>query len=201
MVLLIGQEALDFTSPAVMPDNSIKPDFGLKSYLNGRQGLLVFYPMNFGYVDPTEITAIQDVLPELTERNVAPVAVSVDTYMSHIAWKERPLEEGGIGNVQFPLVSDISKVVGTNYDVLVNQSISLRATFLIDADFFVRYQSVQDLPLGRNMNEIIRVIDSLATYQRTGEVIPANWQSGQESMRPDKLGLNTYLSKKYRNAA
>jgi len=201
MVLLIGQEALDFTSPAVMPDNSINPKFNLTEHLKGRRGLLFFYPMNFAYVDPTEILELQAYLQEFENRNTAVVAISVDTYMSHLAWKERPISDGGVGPVQFPLVADISKIISKNYDVLVNDSISLRATFFLDEKGVIRYQSVQDLPLGRNIAEILRIIDSLIQYQETGHVIPAGWTRGQETIQTDKPSLNQYMTRRYQSAA
>lgn len=194
MSSLVTQKAPDFTAAAVMPDNSIKEDFTL-SEIEGKYIVLFFYPLDFTFVCPSEIIAFDRKLEEFKTRNVEVVAVSIDSQFSHFAWKNTPSSKGGIGNVRFPLVSDLSKSISRDYGVLVNDSVALRGLFLIDMDGIVRHALVNDLPLGRNVDEALRMVDALQFFEKHGEVCPANWRKGDDGMRPDADGVADYLTK------
>lgn len=195
MAVLVGKLAPDFTATTVMPDNSFDEQFNLKSYLNGKVGVLFFYPLDFTFVCPSEIIAFNNKLNEFKTRNCEVIAVSVDSHFSHLAWKQTPVEKGGIGNVQFPMVADLTKQIARDYDVLTNEAVAFRGTFLIDKNFTVRHQLVNDLPLGRNIDEALRMVDTLQFHEEHGEVCPANWNRGEEAMKPDAAGVASYLEK------
>ncbi len=195
MSVLVGKQAPDFTATAVMPDNSFDEKFNLKEYLKGKVGILFFYPLDFTFVCPSEIIAFDNRLNEFKSRNTAVIGISVDSHFSHFAWKETPVEKGGIGNVQYPLVADLTKQISRDYDVLTGDSVAFRGTFLIDKDFIVRHQIVNDLPLGRNIDEAIRMVDALQFHEEHGEVCPAGWERGGEGMKADADGVAKYLKK------
>ena len=195
MSVLVGKQAPDFTANAVMPDNSIKADFNLKAHLKGKMGVLFFYPLDFTFVCPSEIIAFNNRLKEFKDRGVEVIAVSVDSHFTHLAWKNTPVDKGGIGNVQFPMVADLTKQIARDYDVLLNDSIAFRGTFLIDKDFKVRHQVINDLPLGRNVDEAIRMVDALQFHEEHGEVCPAGWNKGSEGMKANADGVAGYLKK------
>ena len=190
----IGNLAPDFTAKAVMPDNIISNNFNLKNYLAGSKGIIFFYPLDFTFVCPSEIIAFNNRLGEFADRNTKIVAASVDSHFSHHAWKAMPVSKGGIGDIRFPLVSDLNKEISNAYDVLNEEGISYRATFLIDEEFNIRHYIVNDLPLGRNVDETIRMIDALDHYNQHGEVCPAGWQKGEQGMTPTKQGVADYLT-------
>lgn len=194
MSVLVGKQAPDFTAKAVMPDNSINENFNLKQYLNGQVGVLFFYPLNFTFVCPSEIIAFNNRVDAFKTRNAKLIGVSVDSHFTHLAWKNTPVDKGGIGNIQFPLVADLTKSIARDYDVLVNGAVALRGTFLIGKDFIVRYEGVNDLPLGRNPDEILRLVDALQFHEEHGEVCPANWNKGQQGMKPTAEGVAQYLA-------
>lgn len=196
MAVLVGKTAPDFTAAAVMPDNSIEQKFNLKSYLKGKIGVLFFYPLDFTFVCPSEIIAFDNRLAEFKQRKAEVIAVSVDSHFTHLAWKNTPVDKGGIGNVQFPMVADLTKQIARDYDVLTNESVAFRGTFLIDGDFKVRHQLVNDLPLGRNVDEAIRMVDALQFHEQHGEVCPAGWNKGQKGMKPTAEGVASYLAEK-----
>jgi len=191
--VFIGKSACDFTAKAVMPDNSIETEFNLKSYLKGHKGILFFYPLNFTFVCPSEIIAFNNRLGEFAVRNTKLIGVSVDSHFSHYAWKVTPHNKGGIGNIQFPLVSDLNKDISKAYNVLTDDGIALRGTFLIDEHFIVRHLLVNDLPLGRNADETLRMVDALDYHITHGEVCPAGWQKGDAGMNPTQKGVSDYL--------
>jgi len=191
---LVTQAAPDFTAPAVMPDNSIKEDFNLKGYLNGSYGLVFFYPLDFTFVCPSEILAFDHRMKAFEERGVKVVAVSVDSHFTHLAWKNTPVNEGGLGNVQFPMVADLTKQIGRDYGVLINEAVTLRGTFLIDRDGAVRHAVINDLPLGRNVDEAIRMVDALQFHEEHGEVCPAGWNKGDAGMTASPDGVASYLA-------
>ncbi|MHA1541236.1 MAG: peroxiredoxin [Alphaproteobacteria bacterium] len=195
MSVLVGKNAPDFTANAVMPDNSINEKFNLKEYLNGEMGVLFFYPLDFTFVCPSEIIAFNKRLEAFKERGVKVIAVSVDSHFTHLAWKNTAVNDGGIGNVQFPMVADLTKQISKDYDVLCDEAIAFRGTFLIDKAGVVRHQVVNDLPLGRNIDEAIRMVDTLVFHEKHGEVCPAGWQKGEEGMKADTKGVAEYLSK------
>jgi len=191
---LVTQAAPDFTAPAVMPDNSIKEDFNLKNHLNGSYGLVFFYPLDFTFVCPSEILAFDHRMKAFEERGVKVVAVSVDSHFTHLAWKNTPVDQGGLGNVQFPMVADLTKQIGRDYGVLINESVTLRGTFLIDKEGNVRHAVINDLPLGRNVDEAIRMVDALQFHDEHGEVCPAGWNKGDDGMTATPDGVAEYLS-------
>lgn len=195
MSVLVGKPAPDFTAAAVMADNSIENGFNLKKYLKGKIGVVFFYPLDFTFVCPSEIIAFNNRLKDFKARNAEIIAVSVDSHFTHLAWKQTPVEKGGIGNVQFPMVADLTKQIARDYDVLKDEAVALRGSFLIDQDFVVRHQVVNDLPLGRNVDEALRMVDALIFHQQNGEVCPAGWNKGDEGMKADAAGVATYLKK------
>ncbi len=199
MTVFIGNFAPDFTAKTVMPDNSIDSNFNLKNYLKGHKGILFFYPLDFTFVCPSEILAFNNRLGDFHSRNTKVIAVSVDSHFSHHAWKSMPINKGGIGDVQFPLVSDLSKEISKNYNVLSDESISFRGTFLIDENFKIRHYLVNDLPLGRNVDETIRMIDALDHHEAYGEVCPAGWKKGDQAMQASKQGVSDYLTSNAEN--
>jgi peroxiredoxin 2/4 len=196
MAVLVGKEAPDFTAKAVMPDNSFEESFNLKKYAKGKNVVLFFYPLDFTFVCPSEIIAFNNRLKEFKLRKTEVIAVSVDSHFTHLAWKQTPVEKGGIGNVQFPMVADLTKSIARDYDVLMGDAVALRGTFLIDSKGIVRHQVVNDLPLGRNVDEAIRMVDALQFFEANGEVCPAGWERGEEGMKPSADGVAKYLKKK-----
>lgn len=195
MSVLTGKQAPNFTAAAVMQDNSITETFDLKAYLAGKKGLLFFYPLDFTFVCPSEILAFHNKAAEFEAKGTKLVGVSVDSQFTHLAWRNTPVEKGGIGQISFPLVADITKNIARDYDVLINDAVSLRGAFLIDEEFTVRHQVVNDLPLGRSVEEALRMVDALTFHQENGEVCPANWRAGKEGMNPTAEGVADYLAK------
>lgn len=190
---LVTKPAPDFAAQAVMPDNSFQ-ELKLSSY-RGRCVVLFFYPLDFTFVCPSEIIAFDKKLAAFKERNCEVIAVSVDSHFSHWAWKNTPREKGGIGNVQFPVVADLTKKIAQDYGVLLPSGVALRGLFLIDKNGVVRHAVINDLPLGRNVDEAIRMVDALQHYEKHGEVCPANWRKGEEAMKPSTEGVAKYLAK------
>jgi len=193
--MLVTKKAPNFTAAAVLGDNQIVGDFNL--YKNfGKNGTVVFfYPMDFTFVCPSEIIAFDNRLEEFKERGINVIGVSVDSQFSHFAWKSTDVKNGGIGNVRYPLVADITKQIARDFDVLLNDSVALRGSFLIDKDGTVRHAVINDLPLGRNIDEMIRVVDAMLYTNEHGEVCPAGWNKGDKAMKADKDGVADYLSK------
>lgn len=194
MSVLVGKPAPDFTAAAVLTDNSINESFNLKQHLQGKIGMIFFYPLDFTFVCPSEIIAFNNRLSEFHSRGVEVIAVSVDSHFSHLAWKNTPVAKGGIGNVQFPMVADLSKSISRDYDVLINEEVALRGTFLIDKNGIVRHQVVNDLPLGRNVDEALRMVDALQFFEKYGEVCPAGWSKGDKGMKANAAGVAEYLT-------
>ena len=194
MSFLVTKQAPDFTATAVLPDNSMKPDFKLSEF-RGKYVILFFYPLDFTFVCPSEILAFDRALAKFQEKNCEIIGVSIDSQFSHWAWKNTPINQGGIGNVQFPLVADLDKNISRQYGVLLDAGIALRGTFLIDRDGVVRHAVVNDLPLGRNIDEALRMVDALQFFEKHGDVCPANWQEGKEAMKPTAEGVADYLAK------
>jgi peroxiredoxin 2/4 len=193
MCNLVTKEAPDFKAQAVMPDNSFT-EISLSAY-RGRYVVLFFYPLDFTFVCPSEILAFDHCLEEFTKRNCEVLAVSVDSQFSHLAWKNTPVQEGGIGKVRFPLVADLDKKISLDYGVLLPAGISLRGLFLIDKEGVVRHAVVNDLPLGRNVDEAMRMVDALQFFEGHGEVCPANWRPGEEGMKATPAGVAKYLAR------
>lgn len=193
MANLVTQKAPNFTASAVMADNAINENFNLIEYLNGDMGILFFYPLDFTFVCPSEILAFENRLSEFQKRNTKVVAVSVDSVFSHIAWKNTSVQNGGLGQVQFPMVADITKQISKDYNVLINDAIALRGTFLIDQNGVIQHQVINNLPLGRNIDEALRMVDALAFHQQHGEVCPAGWSKGKQGMIANSQGVAAYL--------
>ncbi|HTH17774.1 MAG TPA: peroxiredoxin [Magnetospirillum sp.] len=193
-VSLVTKEAPDFTAPAVLPNNEIDQAFNLKSYLKGSYGLVFFYPLDFTFVCPSEILAHDHRLKAFAEKNVKVVAVSVDSHFTHLAWKNTPVDKGGLGNVQFPMVADLTKQIAKDYGVLINGAVALRGTFLIDKNGIVQSAHVNNLPLGRNVDEALRLVDALQFHEEHGEVCPAGWQKGKAGMQASPEGVAKYLA-------
>lgn len=194
MSVLVGKKAPDFTTAAVMPNNEINEKFNLHTYLNGKIGVLFFYPLDFTFVCPSEIIAFDNRLKEFKDRGVEVIGVSVDSKFTHLAWKNTEVNKGGIGQIQYPLVADLTKSIARDYDVLMGDAVALRGTFLIDQDGIVRHQVVNDLPLGRSIEEALRMVDSLQFFQTNGEVCPAGWNKGKQGMKADAKGVADYLA-------
>ena len=191
---LIQKAAPKFKATAIMPDNTINENFSLEGYL-GKHVVLFFYPLDFTFVCPSEILAFDHRVQEFKKRNCELIGVSVDSHFSHWAWKNTPVEKGGIGNIHFPLVADLSKSISTDYGVLIGDSVALRGLFLIDKEGVVRHCVINDLPLGRNVDEALRVLTALQFHEKHGEVCPANWKEGEEGMKPTAEGVASYLAK------
>ncbi len=176
MSTLVQQPAPPFTAPAVMPDNSLRKDFSLDT-LRGKYRVLFFYPFDFSFVCPTELLALDRSLEAFQSRDCEVVAISTDSHFSHLAWKKTPVEDGGIGPVRFPLVSDFDKAISRAYGVLVDDAVALRATVLMDQEGIVRHMAVNDMDLGRSVPEILRILDAVRHIDTTGETCPANWKA------------------------
>lgn len=195
MSVLVTRPAPDFTAAAVMPDNSINENFSL-SDLRGKYVVLFFYPLDFTFVCPSEIIAHHHRVEEFKKRGVEVVGVSIDSQFTHHAWRNTPVENGGIGQIDFPLVADVQHKIAQAYDVEHPEAgVALRGSFLIDKDGVVRHQVVNDLPLGREVDEMLRLVDALQFTEEHGEVCPAGWQKGDEGMKPDADGVADYLAK------
>ena len=193
MSTLVTRKAPEFTATAVMEDGSFK-DISLSDY-KGQNVILYFYPLDFTFVCPSEILAFNKRVADFKERNTQLIGVSIDSEFSHFAWRNTEVEKGGIGQIDYPLVADKSKNIARDYGVLFNEEVALRGLFLIDKEGNVRHSTINDLPLGRNVDEALRVVDALAFHEEHGEVCPANWKKGEEGMKPTAEGVASYLSK------
>ncbi len=192
--MLVTNKAPDFTATAVLGDNQIVDNFNLYENLGTKGAVLFFYPLDFTFVCPSEIIAFDKRLEEFTSRGINVIAVSVDSQFSHFAWKNTPINQGGIGQVRFPMVADITKQISRDYDVLFKDGVALRGSFLIDKDGTVRHAVINDLPLGRNIDEMIRMIDTMLFTNEYGEVCPAGWQKGDKGMTASTAGVADYLA-------
>jgi peroxiredoxin (alkyl hydroperoxide reductase subunit C) len=194
MCTLVTKTAPDFTATAVLPDNSFDEGFKLSSY-RGKYVLLFFYPLDFTFVCPSEIIAFDAALDKFHQKGAEVIGVSVDSHFTHLAWKNTPRDHGGIGQVRYPLVADLNKKIAADYGVLLDAGIALRGLFLIDKTGTVRHALINDLPLGRSVDEALRLLDALQFHEQHGEVCPANWREGQEAMKPTADGVAKYLAK------
>ncbi len=191
---LVTKVAPDFKAQAVMPDDSFR-ELTLSEF-RGRYVLLFFYPLDFTFVCPSEIIAFDKALVEFTLRNTEVIGVSVDSHFTHLAWRQTPQQKGGIGKVGYPLVADLSKNIARSYGILVNEEVALRGLFLIDRDGIVRHAVINDLPLGRSVPEALRMVDALQFHEQNGDVCPANWQKGEDGMKPTAAGVADYLGQR-----
>jgi peroxiredoxin (alkyl hydroperoxide reductase subunit C) len=195
MSVLVGKQAPDFKAAAVLGCGSIVDDYSFSEKTKGKYVAVVFYPLDFTFVCPTELVALDRRLDELTSRGVEVLAVSVDSQFTHAAWRNTPVEKGGIGPVRYTMIADVSHAICKAYDVEVEgAAVAYRGTFLIDKSGLVRHQVVNDLPLGRNMDELIRMVDALQFFEANGEVCPAGWNKGSKGMKADAAGVASYLA-------
>ena len=196
MSVLVGKQAPDFTAAAVLPDGSIKADFSLSAY-RGKYVVLFFYPLDFTFVCPTELIAFSKRIKDFEERDVQVIGCSIDSQFTHVAWRNTPVDEGGIGAVAYPLVADVKHQICKAYDVeFEDAGVAYRGSFLIDKNGKVHHQVVNDLPLGRNVDEMLRMIDALQFTEKYGEVCPAGWNLGDDGMKPNAAGVSSYLKSK-----
>jgi peroxiredoxin (alkyl hydroperoxide reductase subunit C) len=193
--MLVTKKAPDFTAAAVLANGEIVEDFNLYKNFGENGAVLFFYPLDFTFVCPSEIIAFSHRAKEFTDRGVNIIGCSVDSQFSHFAWRETPVEKGGIGRINFPLVADLTKQIARDYDVLLDDSVALRGSFLIDKDGTIRHAVINDLPLGRNVDEMLRMVDAMIYTNEHGEVCPAGWTKGDEAMKPDSKGVAEYLAK------
>ncbi|MEZ7934767.1 MAG: peroxiredoxin [Sulfurospirillum sp.] len=192
--MLVTNKAPDFTATAVLGDNQIVDNFNLYENFGTKGTVLFFYPLDFTFVCPSEIIAFDKRLEEFKNRGINVIGVSIDSQFSHFAWKNTPVNQGGIGQVRFPLVADITKQISRDYDVLFKEGVALRGSFLIDKDGTVRHAVINDLPLGRNIDEMLRMIDTMLFTNEYGEVCPAGWQKGDKGMTASTEGVADYLA-------
>ena len=192
MAVLVGKPAPDFTAKAVYGNNEIK-DIKLSS-LKGKYVVLFFYPLDFTFVCPSELIAFDHRLEEFKARGVEVLSCSIDSHFTHLAWKNTPVNNGGIGQVGYPMVSDLNHTIAQAYDVESPGGMAYRGSFLIDKTGLVRHQVVNDLPLGRNVDEMLRMVDALQFTEEHGEVCPAGWQKGKKGMTASPEGVAKYLA-------
>lgn len=195
MGVLVGRKAPDFTAPAVMGDGQIIDEFKFSDQVKGKYAVVFFYPLDFTFVCPSELIAFDHRLEEFKKRNVEVIGVSIDSHFTHNAWRNTPVEKGGIGPVGYPLVADMTHAIAKAFDVETpDGAVAFRGSFLIDKDGVVRHQVVNDLPLGRNIDEMLRMVDSLQFTEEHGEVCPAGWQKGSKGMKATPDGVAEYLA-------
>ncbi len=191
---LVTQEAPDFTAEAVMADNTFG-QITLSAY-RGKYVILFFYPLDFTFVCPSEIIAFNKKIDSFRQKNCEVIGVSVDSKFTHFAWKNTSVEDGGIGNIQYPLVADLNKNIARSYGILFNDAVALRGLFLIDTKGVIRHAVINDLPLGRSVDEALRMVDALQFVETHGDqVCPANWKEGDDAMKPTAEGVASYLAK------
>lgn len=195
MGVLVTQSAPDFKAQAVMPDGSFK-EVSLSDY-KGKYVLLFFWPLDFTFVCPTEIIAFSEAASQFEALNVQILGVSIDSHFTHLAWRNTPRNQGGIGSIAYPMVADLSRQISRDYDVLLDAGIALRGLFLIDKDGVVRHQVVNDLPLGRSVDEALRMVKALQYFETKGEVCPANWQEGARTIKANVQDSKEFFEAEY----
>jgi len=193
--MLVTKMAPDFKAVAVMENGTINEEFELYKNLGKEGTVLFFYPLDFTFVCPSEIIAFSHRMEEFKSRGINVFGISVDSQFSHFAWRETPVEKGGIGSIDFPLIADLDKSIAKNYDVLLDEGVALRGSFLLDKDGTVRHSVINDLQLGRNIDEMIRMVDAMQFTNENGEVCSAGWNKGDEGMKPTTEGVAEYLGK------
>lgn len=195
MAVLVAKPAPEFRAQAVHPNGSFG-EITLSQY-KGKYVLLFFYPLDFTFVCPTEIIAFSDRCKEFSDLNVQVIGVSVDSHYTHLAWRNTTREQGGLGQIDYPLVADLNKQIARDYDVLINEAVALRGLFLIDKAGVVRHQVVNDLPLGRSVDEALRMVQALQYFETHGEVCPADWKTGKRAMKADVKGSKEFFNAEY----
>ncbi|WP_157669624.1 peroxiredoxin C [Chitinibacter sp. FCG-7] len=195
MAVLVAKQAPDFTAAAVLGSGEIVDSYNLKAATAGKYAVIFFYPLDFTFVCPSELIAFDNRLAEFKARNVEVIGVSIDSQFTHAAWRNTPVEKGGIGQVGYTLVADVKHEICQAYDVeLSDAGVALRGSFLIDKNGVVQHQVVNNLPLGRDIDEMLRVIDALQFTEEHGEVCPAGWNKGKKGMKADASGVASYLA-------
>ena len=193
-MVLVTRQAPDFTSSAVLGNGEIVNNFNFKKHVNGKAAVLFFYPLDFTFVCPSELIAFDHRYEEFKKRGVEVVGVSIDSEFTHNAWRNTPTENGGIGAVKYALAADVKHEIAKAYGIEhPEEGVALRASFLIDKNGVVRHQIVNDLPLGRNIDEMLRMVDALQFHEEHGEVCPAQWEKGKEGMKDSPEGVAKYL--------
>ena len=192
--MLVTKQAPDFTATTVLADGQIVDNFKLSENYGEKGTVLFFYPLDFTFVCPSEIIAFSKRVADFKERGVNVIGVSVDSQFSHFAWRETPVNQGGIGRVNMPLVADLTKDISRAYDVLLDGGVALRGSFLIDADGTIRHAVINDLPLGRNIDEMLRMVDTMLFTNEFGEACPAGWVKGDDGMKASTEGVAEYLA-------
>ena len=193
-MVLVTRQAPDFTSSAVLGNGEIVDNFNFKKHVNGKAAVLFFYPLDFTFVCPSELIAFDHRYEEFKKRGVEVVGVSIDSQFTHNAWRNTPTENGGIGAVKYALAADVKHDIAKAYGIEHPEAgVALRASFLIDKNGVVRHQVVNDLPLGRNIDEMLRMVDALQFHEEHGEVCPAQWEKGKEGMKDNPEGVAKYL--------
>ena len=193
-MVLVGKKAPVFNAPAVLGDGEIVDNYDFAKETQGKYAVVVFYPLDFTFVCPSELIALDKRTAKLKELGVEVISVSIDSHFTHNAWRNTPVNEGGIGPVKYTMVADINQEIVKAYDVQSEGGMAFRGTFIIDKDGVVRHQTVNDLPLGRNMDEITRMVEALQFHEEHGEVCPAGWNKGDEGMKASPEGVAEYLS-------
>lgn len=194
MSVLVGKQAPNFTVPAVLASGEIVNSFSFSEATSGKYTVLFFYPLDFTFVCPSELIALDHRIEEFTKRNVEVIGVSIDSHFTHNAWRNTPINQGGIGAVGYTLAADITHSICKDYDVESAGGVAYRGSFLIDRSGLVRHQVVNDLPLGRNFDEMLRMIDALQFFEEHGEVCPAGWKKGDAGMNANPAGVAAYLA-------
>ncbi|QCI17014.1 redoxin domain-containing protein [Buchnera aphidicola (Aphis helianthi)] len=197
-MILVTKKAPNFIAPAVLSNGEIINNFDLKKYSNGQSVMLFFWPMDFTFVCPSEIMEFNKSYEKFQKRNVKIVGVSIDSVFVHQAWQNTLPKNGGIGKIKFPMISDIKHEIQKSYGIEHPElNIALRASFIIDKNWIIRHQVINDLPFGRNINEIIRMIDAIEFHNQYGEVCPANWEPGKDGITTSLKGISSYLNKHF----
>jgi len=194
MSVLVGKQAPDFTVPAVLGDGSIVDEFSLSETIKGKYAVVFFYPLDFTFVCPSELIALDHRMDKFKELGVEVIAVSIDSHFTHNAWRNTDINNGGIGQVKYTMAADIDHGICKAYDVETAGGVALRGAFLIDNEGVVRAQNINDLPLGRNIDELVRLVEALQFHEEHGEVCPAGWNKGDKGMNATPEGVAEYLS-------
>lgn len=194
MSILVGKKAPDFTAAAVLANGEITNEYNLYNEIQDQYAIVFFYPLDFTFVCPSELIALDNRIEEFKKRNTVVIGISIDSQFTHNAWRNTPVANGGIGPIGYPLIADVNHQIGHNYGVIhPHAHVALRGAFIIDKQQIVRSQIINDLPLGRNVDELIRLIDAITFHEKHGEVCPANWTQGKTGIKPTTEGIAKYL--------
>jgi len=196
MSVLVQKPAPDFNAQAVMPDGNFK-EISISDFQGKKYVVLFFYPLDFTFVCPTEIIAFDEAVERFEKLNVQLLGCSIDSHFTHLAWRNTPRNQGGLGQIRYPLIADLDKKISEAYGVLLSSGVALRGLFLIDKEGVVRHQVVNDLPLGRSVDEVVRIVEAWQFFEANGEVCPANWKQGAATIKADPKGSREFFAKQY----